>query len=372
MKCDLKSIKRKHSAGCAAVVLAGALALSSCAILPREEEFRQAPTVSEYSAAAFVTAACMKTDVEVTASVNLNYVPIQEANLAFGVSGLAYDEFFVSAGDIVAAGDVLAQLDMGDLESKIDETGDVIASYELQLRQSEENRAIAVQKTYVQSQNLSEEDRNAAVRKTNESYDSVKQSLEDKIVIAKLRLEDYEKQKAARQLVAPFDGTVTYIYPYSAADRSDITKVIVTVADSSMSLFRGKTDVWEAFTSGTEAVVVTSSGDYEAVVRTEEELGITPTEHVAGEKGLVYFVLKEVAYDIKDNTNGKATIVREAHRGVLSVPLKAVSAINGNPVVYVPDENGLKNYREVELGLIGDSRVEIVSGLEEGERVVIN
>jgi len=83
-------------------------------------------------------------------------------------------------------------------------------------------------------------------------------------------------------------------------------------------------------------------------------------------------VLKETAYDLKAKDSGKTTIITALRENVLSVPKNAVSTINGEPVVYIPDENGLKTYRKVEPGLYGDQRVEILSGLQEGERVVIN
>jgi len=370
MKYDRKKGKGSLAALGAAAVLA--CSMCACSLIPEEEEFRQAPTVSDYEAIEYVTSPCTRTDVETTVTISVNYVPIQTAKLTFGIAGKAYEEVYVAVGDTVHEGDILAELDMGDLDTRIAEVGLTIEKYELSLAQNEESRLVALRKAELQSQNLSEEDRAEAIAAVNKTYDAKKQSIGDLKYIAELRLQDYEDQKAARQIIAPFDGTVTYTYGFAADDVSDITKEVVRVADSSMSLFTGKSDSWDSFHSGDEAVIVTSDNSYEAYFATEEELGIAKTDHVVGKRGQVYLVLKETAYDLKDSASGKVTVVLESSRGCLSVPVRAVSEINGSPVVYIPDENGMKTYRSVEIGLVGSSRVEILSGLEEGERVVVN
>ena len=45
--------------------------------------------------------------------------------------------------------------------------------------------------------------------------------------------------------------------------------------------------------------------------------------------------------------------------------------IRSNGIVYYQDANGLKAYKEVEIGLTADGMVEIVSGLTEGESIIL-
>ena len=56
---------------------------------------------------------------------------------------------------------------------------------------------------------------------------------------------------------------------------------------------------------------------------------------------------------------------------VLTLPEKAIDTINGQSVVYYQDELGLKSYKIVTTGLIAGGMVEILSGLSEGEQVIV-
>jgi hypothetical protein len=56
---------------------------------------------------------------------------------------------------------------------------------------------------------------------------------------------------------------------------------------------------------------------------------------------------------------------------VLSVPLRALHQADGKSFVYVLGENNMREMKWVETGLVGDDKVEILSGLQEGERVII-
>ena len=56
---------------------------------------------------------------------------------------------------------------------------------------------------------------------------------------------------------------------------------------------------------------------------------------------------------------------------VLTVPLKAVHLADGKSFVYVLGENQMREVKWIETGLFGDDKVEVVSGLAEGEKVIV-
>ena len=85
----------------------------------------------------------------------------------------------------------------------------------------------------------------------------------------------------------------------------------------------------------------------------------------------MYFALDQPAFDLKDGDTGNLEIVLDERLGVLHVPAKAVSAANGQPIVYYLRDDGMKAYKYVETGATIDARTEILSGLEEGESVII-
>lgn len=67
---------------------------------------------------------------------------------------------------------------------------------------------------------------------------------------------------------------------------------------------------------------------------------------------------------------GKLDIVYEIHEDALMVPAEAVLAEDMEEAVFVIDE-GIARRREVTTGLNSDGRIEVLSGLSPGERVVV-
>jgi hypothetical protein len=63
--------------------------------------------------------------------------------------------------------------------------------------------------------------------------------------------------------------------------------------------------------------------------------------------------------------------VLDERLNVLYVPAKAVSTANDEPIVYYLREDGMKAYKYVEPGVTINNRTEIISGLTEGESVIV-
>ena len=64
-------------------------------------------------------------------------------------------------------------------------------------------------------------------------------------------------------------------------------------------------------------------------------------------------------------------MVLDARNDVLTVPAKAVATIDGQTVVYYVRADGTKGYKPVVTGLQASQWTEIISGLEDGEEIVI-
>lgn len=54
---------------------------------------------------------------------------------------------------------------------------------------------------------------------------------------------------------------------------------------------------------------------------------------------------------------------------VLAVPRKAIVTVEGKPLLFIAETNGLWSKRQVELGVSGGGQVEVRNGLNAGERV---
>lgn len=81
--------------------------------------------------------------------------------------------------------------------------------------------------------------------------------------------------------------------------------------------------------------------------------------------------LKDGDGKLKAGMFAKVNLNLEQRQGVLSVPEQAVAKHGTDNVVYVVD-NGKAGIRKVDLGASDSQRIEIKSGLEPGEKVVLN
>ena len=74
---------------------------------------------------------------------------------------------------------------------------------------------------------------------------------------------------------------------------------------------------------------------------------------------------------IKTGMTAKVEVIIEKLHDVLSVPIQAVTSVQGSKVCYVLTGAGPQK-RQVETGLFNDNFVEIKSGLSEGEKVLLS
>ena len=84
----------------------------------------------------------------------------------------------------------------------------------------------------------------------------------------------------------------------------------------------------------------------------------------------------EIALDSNDPTlrsgmNCKAQIIVEQHADTVYVPVETVLRVGGQPTVFVLNDEGDTEERRIEIGLDDKSLVRIVSGLQEGELVLL-
>jgi len=74
--------------------------------------------------------------------------------------------------------------------------------------------------------------------------------------------------------------------------------------------------------------------------------------------------------ELRTGMSCKTDVIVAAYNDVLTVPLQAVTIVDGQHVVYVPTPDGPKP-APVEVGLDNGRRAHLVSGLNEGQEVVM-
>ena len=109
------------------------------------------------------------------------------------------------------------------------------------------------------------------------------------------------------------------------------------------------------------------------LTRNGSVIGISPTgTDIQGVTSYyVSIVLNELDPRLKDGLTASANVVVDKLDNVLVVPNAAVQRSGSTGVVTVMEPDGTQRQVQVELGLGGDSVTQVVSGLREGQQVVV-
>lgn len=318
------------------------------------------PAVPVYTEPACETAVCRVMNIRDTRTLRFTYQAAREETLFYPENNVHYSAFYVSAGTAVRKGDLLCELDPEDYPDLLLSAQNEIVSLEETLSHLDERLALDLERQQIQHYGSTNTEKQNAKDAVNLRYGQKRQELEDQISILKKRVRQYEDKLYQRQLYAPFDGVVTYVYTPDPDDLSKTSRKIVTVTDSSQMLFTVQTEYCPYFQPDTEFTLTINEESRPAVVISSDP-----------ETNMVALSLKTPDYSLKDGTAGTLELSLQEKEQVPCIPKRALSTINGAPVVYVPGEMGFRTYREVETGISNDFYVEIVSGLEEGDVVLL-
>jgi multidrug efflux pump subunit AcrA (membrane-fusion protein) len=173
-------------------------------------------------------------------------------------------------------------------------------------------------------------------------------------------------------LTSPGKGQITKIEK-KEGEIVNLSEVVVSFLPEEK--LQVKVDIYE------EDIVAVDVGDYVDIVLAafpEQSFqgfvaSIKPSEKLIN--GVVYY---EVVIDFEDTVNqikpgmtADVIIQTDIKENVLTISKDAIRKNNGKATIMVFKSNNIEE-REVEIGLQGDSLAEIISGLKEGEEVVLD
>ncbi len=364
-------MKRKNIMRGAAVLLMGCL-LTGCTSGPTQEddliliEKETAPITYEMAAVSVG-------DVQKTEKVRCSYQQVNDESLCFSISGKRVAEVYVEEGESVVKGQLLAELDIGNAEEQIRTLEYNIARNELYLKNSDVNEQDEISAVWLRFlfQSGKTAGEQAAVEQNVESiqqrYRHNREDWNDAIALDKAQLAALQSDVKNSRLVAGMDGTVYDIKDWLEGSTSVRDEVVIKIIDSTECLFEATDATWaEYFEEGKEVdlsiVSGTGAGNYKLV----------PYDMANwGEK--ILFTLSGDTENVNIGVGASGTIrfsVAE-RKQVLTVPLKAVHQASGKSYVYVLGEGNMREVKWIETGLFGDETVEVISGLTEGEKVII-
>ena len=315
------------------IVILGAT--SGCAFFPKEDE-RLVPPIIETTATEY------KTDTVVYGTINRNvttfgsFKPINEIRYSFTEKGGTFSQFYFEKNDEIKVGDVIAQLDIGDLDKDLRDMEITIQKAKLNFEKSTEQ---------YNSNLISEYDFKIA----RLSYLSTENRYND--LILELR---------NSQIIAAEDGVVSYLAPVEEGDfvsKGDIIfKIIInndiklTCTGSSIYKFnKNEKVVISSLNIETEGEIVTS---------TRNNMEVLPDEFFK---------------EWKLGTSVMVTQNLNTVEDVLMVNQKSISDFGGKTFAKILVD-GIPIEKEVvlvEVGLSDGLNIEVVSGLDEGDEAII-
>ena len=347
------------------------LLLSACSLLPPEESIRVAPMIPENESVEFNTVTVERIDMVLSQKVACTYDSQGYEQLLFEAKDLPFDRYYVQLGDRVTVGQLLAELDMSDIEARLSELHLDLSLLELQISAVEEDRALALERRRILMEGSSAEELAQALAEVNKQFDRRAQSLKDEVYLINLQIRECEAEIPARQIRAGIDGVVSYLYDFSKDPTGKkLATNAIRLVDPDRTFFWAGTALWPYLEVGKTFYLLAGTEICNITVIPAAELGFEEEERVEGKGAIVYFQADRIVTGLKVGDHSSITVVLETREDALAVPVKAVTTVGGQTMVYYVDEEGMRACKPVETGIIADGMVEILSGLEEGEAII--
>lgn len=366
-----------------------------------------APTGCVQHEAPVETAEATRGDILITAPVDEGHLEMrQKEYLSFGTMG-EVAEIMVEKGDKVVKDQVLAKLDARPLELNVE-----MAEARYEMAQNSLQQTIYPRYTHTYStdlpgvwlaleeiqdkleeaQSLLEQGQIDGVQALLELVEQETSKAQDKsharvwalplsVKLAELQADEaraaldlakLELDKAT--ITAPFDGVIADVYVHAGQHLSAVTHTTpaIYLVDPSEMEMNGDIDELDisGVRQGQEAIITPDALPHKQL--TGKVSFVSPTGKV-WEDEVSYetiITLENASEELRDGMSASAEIIIDRHHNVLLIPNRAIQGSPENPWVEVITNNETKEI-SVALGLSDGMHTEVLSGLEEGEEVVL-
>lgn len=397
----------------AMAMMASAL-LSSCALFPQEEEVLAPPLVKPKQEE-YQLAEVKRGDIVNRLKSIGTLVSVKDYSLFFESSG-RLDSITVKNGDEVKKGQVVAQLDTGDLTTQIELAQISVQSAQIELdkakdrldaakaaqsaaqKQLSDAKAALAQAQAALDQEKAKEaagdasadvagaenalaqaqskvaDAQKAVDQApsnvkNAQYDVSQQELNVKA--AQIRLSALQRQMANAQLVSPIDGVVVFISDAKKGDIVQPYQILIQVADPHNLQVSYDASLLE------DPSLIKPGMKAELVIDGQQLTGevvscpySAPADIDPKNKNQVLIKVDNLPQEAKLGSSVDISITLQQKSNTLIVPRRAVRTYMGKEYVQVL-EGTSKRELDVQTGIKSATEVEILSGLKEGQQVIL-
>ncbi len=360
----------RNRRSCALLSLLFCLSLTGCQeqeVINKEVEIQN----NTSQAITYELTPVLRGPVQQVMSLQCTYTQTQEVEVSFAIDQEVITEVLVEKGDSVKKGEVLASVNVEGVEQKAEQLKYQIAVDELALKQLMEKKDFELEQTKIWYEGytyMTDDDKKAMKEEQeqiSESYGKRIQNAEDTLYIERKRLQEYEEYIKNGQLRAPMSGVVSFV-------RSNLEGSLTVKDDTIMRIYNPESKMY--YSKNVEAIPYLQE-DVEYTIacglgNRQREYTVVPARMDEwGEE--VYFQLLDEDYDPNNVVLGRITLIIDEKEDALCLNDNAIHSSKDKYYVYTLDENNVRRMQFVEVGLWGDGIVEIVSGLSEGDRVIL-
>ena len=330
----------------AVVICVAAIAFMSggCGLFPKEEA-QIAPPLVNVQKQTYDTAKVARGDIESDFMGSATLVSQSEYPMYFTNTGLRLKKIDAAVGDKVKKGQVLAETETGDLDNQI-----TLEQYNVQLKQLE-------------------------VQKANMGTDTIaQQEAQINLLIEQTKLAQLQQQKAGATIISPIDGQVTYVASVDPGNTINSYTTIVTVGDPNTLMADGtlpKADVSYVTLGMKCSLLSNGGGTYTGTVTGLPNTSSSSSSSSSTDQDGVMIKLDNPKIQASIGDVAQLKVITISKSNALIVPKNAVKQLGSSYVVDTWDGKTKKELY-VQLGIQSDTQDEILSGVSEGQSVILN
>src|ERR1017187_8827355 len=337
--------------------------------------------------------------------------PITKVEVKSKASGIV-KKLLVDYGDRVKKGQLLAQLDKIEIEAQVEQSRAALDAAQANLKSSQADyerakvdaegpdvpllkraydRNLQMQKDGVVSESAlddAEKDYRMAVNKQNVARAQILvlqariAQAQAQVVQDQANLRQLDEQLSYTDIVSPTDGIILSRDVEMGDAVSSIlvlgsgATLVMTIGDTSQVYVKGKvdeSDIGRVYLGQTARIKVESFKDktFNGVVTKISPMGVEKDNVTTFE---VRVSINNPGGELKAEMTANAEIILEEHKSVLQIPEGALLYDKDKKAsVEVPDPKGKegKNKVAVNIGISNGAKTEVLSGLKEGDQVVL-
>ncbi|MFD0588028.1 efflux RND transporter periplasmic adaptor subunit [Paenibacillus sp. GCM10027627] len=329
---------------------------SGCSLLPDEKAEEVLPEIVPPQISKkpehVVTTKTLESKVPVIGKL----ISLKEETLYFTMENSPFvKEIYVKTGDKVKAGDMIAVLDVEDMQKALRDARLAFRKDEVEMKDTLRNRDEMEPLDFEMKQIAFEEKRQ--------------------------KISDMEEEIAKATLTAPFDGTIVSV-SVQKGDQVKKYAPIAIVADTAQITAAAKltkTDLEKVSIGMEVAVSISNVGDFKGKIK---QLPVKSTEQDNGNGGIpggevkperpedfMILELTGLPKNLNRGTPISINVITKRTENAIVIPPSTLRNIGARYYVQVIDKDG-KREVDVEVGQQTATAVEIISGLEPGQKVV--